>query len=61
METNRIIMIAQTDYNCGRPIEDYVEFSKICRAEGFEPTEELWQVYQENYGPTEDEEEEEYY
>lgn len=54
-DKEKVISWANFDYECGKPIEDYREFSKCCEANDIEPSEELWQVYLDNYEPAEDE------
>jgi hypothetical protein len=48
-DEEKVIDMAKFDYECGKPIEDFIEFSKVCEEDGIEATEELWQVYLNNY------------
>ena len=50
---------ARNDYDNGKPVEDYTEFSGLCEDEGIEPTPELYKIYVDNCCYHEDEEEEE--
>lgn len=50
---SKIIKMAKTDFEFGLPFEDYREFSKYCKDDGIEPTEDLWNIYQDSYGPEE--------
>lgn len=47
----KVIDWAKFDYECGHPIKDYREFSKVCEVDCIEHTEELWQLYLNNYNP----------
>ena len=49
---DRIKQWARDDYEAGHPVEDYNEFAKYCNDEGIEPSENLWQVYLDNYEST---------
>ena len=46
---DEVIEIARLDAETGKPIEDYEEFSKYCKEDGIEPTEQLWNIYLSNY------------
>lgn len=46
-----VIDMAHDDYESGHPVEDFREFSRIIADDGVESTEELWDLYNENFGP----------
>ena len=39
---------ARDDYDNGKPVEDYTEFSRLCEDMDIEPTPELYRIYLEN-------------
>lgn len=44
-----IIEWARNDYDNGKPVEDYNEFSKLCEDMDIKPTQKLYKLYLDNY------------